>query len=107
MKTKAIFATLLATAALSFTVAASAHAPGETVTPNFSHAIPNIPGKSLVAVEVLYPPGPPRNRIPTRSRLSSTRTSYRARSKARSTMDLLASTRRASRSTKRLAPITG
>lgn len=57
MKTKAIFTTLLATAALSFTVAASAHAPGETVTPNFSHAIPNIPGKSLVAVEVLYPAG--------------------------------------------------
>ena len=57
MKTKAIFAALLATAALSFTVAASAHAPGETVAPNFSHAISNVPGKSLVAVEVRYPPG--------------------------------------------------
>lgn len=30
---------------------------GETVIPNFSHAIPNIPGKSLIAVEVVYPPG--------------------------------------------------
>src|SRR5262249_5546156 len=28
-----------------------------TVKPNFSHTIPNIPGKSLVAVEVSYPPG--------------------------------------------------
>ncbi|HCR2991902.1 TPA: cupin domain-containing protein [Serratia marcescens] len=30
---------------------------GETVKPNFSHAIPNIPGKSLTAVEVIYPAG--------------------------------------------------
>jgi quercetin dioxygenase-like cupin family protein len=29
----------------------------ETVTPNFAQAIPNIPGKSLVAVEVDYAPG--------------------------------------------------
>lgn len=28
-----------------------------TVTPNFEAAIPNIPGKSLIAVEVEYPPG--------------------------------------------------
>ncbi|MGA0532611.1 cupin domain-containing protein [Hansschlegelia sp. KR7-227] len=28
----------------------------ETVIPNFSQAIPNVPGKSLVAVEVVYPP---------------------------------------------------
>lgn len=30
---------------------------GQTVKPNFSHAIPNIPGKSLTAVEVIYPAG--------------------------------------------------
>ena len=30
---------------------------GETVKLNFSHAIPNIPGKSLTAVEVIYPAG--------------------------------------------------
>jgi quercetin dioxygenase-like cupin family protein len=36
---------------------AAAHDPGETVTPNFEHAIPNIPGKSLIAVVVDYPPG--------------------------------------------------
>lgn len=57
MKTKTFFATVLASAALMCAAAASAHAPGETVAPNFSHAISNIPGKSLVAVEVAYPPG--------------------------------------------------
>ena len=36
---------------------AVAAGPQSTVVPNFSHAIPNIPGKSLVAVEVLYAPG--------------------------------------------------
>jgi quercetin dioxygenase-like cupin family protein len=29
----------------------------ETVTPQFSHALPNAPGKSLIAVTVDYPPG--------------------------------------------------
>jgi quercetin dioxygenase-like cupin family protein len=29
----------------------------ETVTPQFSHALPNAPGKSMVAVTVDYPPG--------------------------------------------------
>jgi quercetin dioxygenase-like cupin family protein len=53
---KAIFAAAL-TVALSLAAAASAHTPGDTVTPNFTHAISNIPGKSLIAVEVLYPPG--------------------------------------------------
>lgn len=38
-------------------VPASAHGPSEVVKPNFEHAIPNIPGKSLVAVEVEYAPG--------------------------------------------------
>jgi quercetin dioxygenase-like cupin family protein len=32
-------------------------APRQTVTPAFKGAIPNIPGKSLVAVVVNYPPG--------------------------------------------------
>jgi quercetin dioxygenase-like cupin family protein len=36
---------------------AAAHGIDGTVKPNFSAAIPNIPGKSLIAVEVLYPPG--------------------------------------------------
>jgi quercetin dioxygenase-like cupin family protein len=48
-----------ACAALSFTTAlpAGAHGAGESVTPNFEHAIPNIPGKSLTAVVVDYAPG--------------------------------------------------
>lgn len=44
--------------ALSMPVVVSAHdGRSETVTPRFDHAIPNIPGKSLVAVEVDYAPG--------------------------------------------------
>lgn len=36
---------------------AAAHEPAESVTPALKQAIPNIPGKSLVAVVVDYPPG--------------------------------------------------
>lgn len=35
----------------------AAQAQRETVAPKFNHAIPNIPGKSLVVVEVNYAPG--------------------------------------------------
>jgi len=38
-------------------VPALAHDPAEQVTPKLRQAIPNIPGKSLVAVVVDYPPG--------------------------------------------------
>jgi len=40
-------------------VAQKKEAPGfdETVRPVFERAIPNIPGKKLIAVEVTYPPG--------------------------------------------------
>ena len=47
-------------AAVAFTMASpvSAHdGEAETVTKNFEAAIPNIPGKSLIAVEVDYAPG--------------------------------------------------
>ena len=47
-------------AALAFAVAglASAHdGRADAVTPKFDQAIPNIPGKSLVALEVDYAPG--------------------------------------------------
>ncbi len=37
-------------------VAVRAAAPVETVTPTFSHDIPNVPGKSLIAALVTYPP---------------------------------------------------
>ena len=54
MSIKRFLATLLASAALAGS--AYAHAPDGTVKPSFSHALPNVPGKSLVAVEVNYPP---------------------------------------------------
>ena len=45
-------------AACALPVAANAHdGSGQAVTPRFDKAIPNIPGKSLVAVEVDYAPG--------------------------------------------------
>lgn len=46
-----------ATAALAFATPALAHGNGEAVTTNFEHKIPNIPGKTLVAVLVDYAPG--------------------------------------------------
>ena len=42
-------------AAVSIPSAVSAHQ--ETVSPLFERALPNVPGKTLVAIEVLYPPG--------------------------------------------------
>ena len=49
---------LLTAAALVLAVPALAGAaPAETVTPQFMHEIPNIPGKSLLAAVVEYPPG--------------------------------------------------
>jgi quercetin dioxygenase-like cupin family protein len=57
MKIRAIIATC---AALAFSMpgAVSVHGGGaQTVTKNFEAAIPNIPGKSLIAVEVNYAPG--------------------------------------------------
>jgi quercetin dioxygenase-like cupin family protein len=46
-------------AAIAIAVAApvAAHGPGEKVTPTFEQVIPNIPGKSLVALVVDYTPG--------------------------------------------------
>lgn len=61
MKTRSIaLAGLLCIALASPAAAQTPGAPksaGEVVTPNFAHVIPNIPGKSLVAVEVSYGPG--------------------------------------------------
>lgn len=47
----------LAAIAIGAAMPALAHEPGETVTPTFEHAIPNIPGKSVRAVVVDYAPG--------------------------------------------------
>ncbi|SEV92655.1 cupin domain-containing protein [Luteibacter sp. 329MFSha] len=54
MPTKRLLLAALLSFALGGTNCALAH--DGVVTPNFSHSIPNIPGKSLVAVEVEYPP---------------------------------------------------
>ena len=58
MKMKPLIAAIVAGVALAGPAFAHDPAgPGERVIPNFSHVIPNIPGKSLIAVEVVFPPG--------------------------------------------------
>jgi quercetin dioxygenase-like cupin family protein len=52
----AIFASFASLAAISAVTAAPAMAQS-TASPVFQHAIPNIPGKSLIAVVVSYTPG--------------------------------------------------
>jgi quercetin dioxygenase-like cupin family protein len=54
MKIRTIIATC---AALAFSMAGAVSAQEQTVTKNFEAAIPNIPGKSLIALEVDYAPG--------------------------------------------------
>ncbi|WP_190241706.1 cupin domain-containing protein [Bradyrhizobium algeriense] len=57
MKIRSIFGTAFAAIAIATAAPAAAHGIGETVTPHFSQTIPNIPGKSLVALIVDYAPG--------------------------------------------------
>ena len=57
MKIKSILSAACAAIAITVGMNADAHNTGETVTPHFEHAIPNIPGKSLVAFVVDYAPG--------------------------------------------------
>jgi quercetin dioxygenase-like cupin family protein len=57
VKFKSLYTAALATLAFAAATPASAHGGDETVTANFEQAIPNIPGKSLVARIVDYPPG--------------------------------------------------
>jgi quercetin dioxygenase-like cupin family protein len=58
MKFRPNIAAISAALAISMAGPVSAHAgETETVTKKFEAAIPNIPGKSLIAVEVDYPPG--------------------------------------------------
>ncbi len=52
-----IIRSLIAAIFVAVAAPTAAHGPEETVTPNFAHAIPNIPGKSLIAAVVDYPPG--------------------------------------------------
>ena len=56
MKIRTIIAATCA--ALAFSMPIYGHdSEAQTVTKNFEAAIPNIPGKSLIAVEVAYAPG--------------------------------------------------
>ena len=81
--TKSISALLLATITMAPAAVSPATTYNDTVKPNFSHPIPNVPGKSLVAVEVSYPLVAPPHRTVIRTRRSSMRTSFRVRSQAR------------------------
>lgn len=58
MKIRTIIAGTYIALAFSMTCPIYAHdSEAETVTKKFEATIPNIPGKSLIAVEVDYPPG--------------------------------------------------
>lgn len=57
MTLRSIIGAACAAVAIAAAMPAAAHDPGETVTPHLEHAIPNIPGKSLVAFVVDYAPG--------------------------------------------------
>ncbi|MFM0003929.1 cupin domain-containing protein [Paraburkholderia dipogonis] len=58
MKIRTIIAASYVTLAIVTAGSASAHdGEGQTVTKNFDAVIPNIPGKSLIAVVVDYSPG--------------------------------------------------
>ena len=57
MKLRTVFGTACAAVFLSGAMPVAAHGVGEVVTPHFEQAIPNIPGKSLIALLVDYAPG--------------------------------------------------
>ncbi|MEY8170208.1 cupin domain-containing protein [Burkholderia multivorans] len=57
MKFRPILIAVFATPAIVASAFAAEDRVGEIVKPNFEQAIPNLPGKSLAAVEVEYPPG--------------------------------------------------
>src|SRR5947208_5933594 len=57
MRTKSIVALLLATITMAPAAVIPATSYNDTIKANFSHPISNVPGTSLNAVEVSYPPG--------------------------------------------------
>lgn len=57
MTIRSLIGATFAALAIATAMPAAAHGPGEKVTPHFERAIPNIPGKSLVALVVDYAPG--------------------------------------------------
>ena len=57
MNLRTALGTACAAFALTLAMPAIAQDDGASVTPNFAHAIPNLPGKSLKAFMVEYAPG--------------------------------------------------
>jgi quercetin dioxygenase-like cupin family protein len=57
MRIPSVIAAAYAAVAIATVTPAAAHGVGEKVTPHFAQTIPNIPGKSLIAVVVDYAPG--------------------------------------------------
>ncbi|VTU22135.1 cupin domain-containing protein [Variovorax sp. RA8] len=57
MKLRLIVGAACAALIPAFAMTVAAHTGREVVTPHFEHALPDIPGKSLIAVVVDYPPG--------------------------------------------------
>ncbi|MEY9358686.1 quercetin dioxygenase-like cupin family protein [Bradyrhizobium yuanmingense] len=57
MKMQSIISAAYAALAIAMATPVAAHGVGETVTPHFQQTIPNIPGKSLIALIVDYKPG--------------------------------------------------
>src|ERR1700748_3241561 len=57
MSIRSIIAAACAAVAIATAAPCAAHGVGEKVTPTFDQSIPNIPGKSLIAVVVDYEPG--------------------------------------------------
>jgi quercetin dioxygenase-like cupin family protein len=52
-----VFATFVSATAPTAVLAAGPEASLQTITPAFAHAITNVPGKTLTALVVTYPPG--------------------------------------------------
>lgn len=57
MKLKSLVTAAVTATAITAGTPASAHGGDETVTTSFEQAIPNVPGKTLTALIVEYPPG--------------------------------------------------
>jgi quercetin dioxygenase-like cupin family protein len=57
MKMRTVIGAASAAIAIATAAPSSAHDAGDKVTTNFQQPIPNIPGKSLIAVVVDYAPG--------------------------------------------------
>jgi quercetin dioxygenase-like cupin family protein len=57
MSIRSVISAAATAMAIALAMPVAAHDAGDRVTPTFEQAIPNIPGKSLIALVVDYPPG--------------------------------------------------